>query len=260
MVITLLSDFGDVYPASMKGVILCIDPEANIVDISHSVRRHDIRAGAFILMITAKYFPNGTAHIVVVDPGVGTKRRAIAVRAVSAEGKVQYFVGPDNGILIPAAKSLGDLEVFEISNCTLFQTRISNSFHGRDIFAPAGAYISRGLNIEEVGRQISDFVSLDFGTGKKENASLSGEVVFIDSFGNMVTNISSELVDFKIGDELVIERKQIQFNISYGFCEEDVPLLLIGSHGYLEIAVRGGDAAKLFMKNPGDEIIIEKRG
>ncbi|MDP2765996.1 MAG: SAM-dependent chlorinase/fluorinase, partial [Candidatus Methanoperedens sp.] len=139
MVITLLSDFGDVYPASMKGVILSINPAANIVDISHSVSPHDIRAGAFILMITARYFPSNTVHIAVVDPGVGTKRRALAIRAESESG-IHYLIGPDNGLLIPAAKSLGDFKVYEITNTNLFQKNISSTFHGRDIFAPVGAH------------------------------------------------------------------------------------------------------------------------
>ena len=116
MVITLLSDFGDVYPASMKGVILGIHPDANIVDISHSIPRHDIRTGAFVLMTSAKYFPNGTVHIAVVDPGVGTTRRPIAVRAQSSDGDIHFFIGPDNGLLIPAARSIGKFEVYGITN------------------------------------------------------------------------------------------------------------------------------------------------
>ncbi|HEX7627299.1 MAG TPA: SAM-dependent chlorinase/fluorinase, partial [Candidatus Methanoperedens sp.] len=162
MVITLLSDFGDVYPASMKGVILGIDPGANIVDITHSIPRHDIRAGAFILMTCAKYFPSGTIHIAVVDPGVGTKRRAIAIQTISHDGEIHYFIGPDNGLLIPAAKSIGIIEVYEISNTNLFGKNISCTFHGRDIFAPVGAHISKGSRIEDVGGHILDYKDLDF--------------------------------------------------------------------------------------------------
>ena len=110
MVITLLSDFGDIYPASMKGIILSIDPSANIVDISHSIPKFDIRGGAFILMTCAKYFPVGTVHIAVVDPGVGTDRRSIAIKAVSDNGAVHFFTGPDNGLLIPAVRSMGEFK------------------------------------------------------------------------------------------------------------------------------------------------------
>jgi len=256
MVITLLSDFGEVYPASMKGVILDIDPGANIVDITHSIPRHDIRAGAFILMNTAKYYPSGTVHIAVVDPGVGTKRRAIAVRAESMEGKTHFFIGPDNGLLIPAAKSIGNIKVYEISNSTLFQENISSTFHGRDVFAPVGAYISKGLGIEKVGRRINDFNVLDFGTGRRIKDSLQGEVIYIDIFGNIITNFFGKSLDFRSGDELIIDKRKVIFSRSYGFCEEGYPLALVGSHGYLEIAVNMGSAARMFCKKQGDEIKI----
>lgn len=256
MVITLLSDFGDVYPASMKGIILDIDPSANIVDITHSIPRHNIRAGAFILMNTAKYYPSGTVHIAVVDPGVGTKRRAIAARTESGGGKIHYFIGPDNGLLIPAAKSIGKIEVYEISNRALFRENISGTFHGRDIFAPIGAHISKGLEIEKVGECINDFNILDFGTGRKINDFLQGEVIYIDIFGNIITNFSGKLVDFQTGDELTVDNRKVKFSSSYGFCEEGDPLALIGSHGYLEIAVNLGSAAKMFCKKQGDEIKI----
>lgn len=257
MVITLLSDLGDVYPASMKGVILGINPEACIVDISHSVPPHYIRRGAFILMTTAKYFPSGTVHIAVVDPGVGTNRRALALRA-GVESGIHYFIGPDNGLLIPAAKSLGDFEVYEITNRNLFRKNISSTFHGRDVFAPVGAHISKGLNIDKVGRRIFDFVKLDFGEGKKKEDVLEGRIIFIDSFGNIVTNISNELVNFQAGDMLEIEGKQIPFFASYGFCKKGEPLALIGSHGFLEIAINMGNAALYFDKKPNDEIVVRK--
>lgn len=257
MVITLLSDFGDVYPASLKGVILGIDPEANIVDISHSIPRHDIRAGAFVLLTTAKYFPSGTMHIAVVDPGVGTKRRAIAIRAVSAWGETHYFTGPDNGLLVPAARDLGKIEVYEISNKALFRKNVSGTFHGRDIFAPVGAYISKGLGIDEVGARILDFKELDFEKARKLNGSIHGKIIYIDSFGNIITNIPGESLDFQSGDEIEIDRTRVLFSSSYGFCGEGEPLALVGSHGFLEIAVTMGNAAKSFNKKQGDEIIIK---
>lgn len=256
MVITLLSDFGDAYPASMKGVILGIDPGANIVDITHSISRHNIRAGAFILMTTAKYYPSGTVHIAVVDPGVGTKRRAIAIRAESRDVKAHFFIGPDNGLLIPAAKSIGEIKVYEISNRALFRKNISGTFHGRDIFAPIGAYISKGVGIEKVGNSINDFKILDFGKGKKIDDSLQGEVIYIDIFGNIITNFFGKSVDFQSGDELIIDKRKVIFSSSYGFCEEGDPLILVGSHGYLEIAVNMGSAARMFCKKQGDEIKI----
>lgn len=256
MVITLLTDFRDMYPASMKGVILGIAPGAVIVDISHSVRPHDIRAGAFMLMACARYFPSGTVHIAVVDPGVGTPRRAIAARVKSEEAGVHYFVGPDNGLLIPAARSIGKPDVYEITNKELFNIDVSSTFHGRDIFAPVGARISCGMNVREVGRQISDFVDMDFGLGEKKGETLAGRVIFIDDFGNIVTNIPSGIVDFQPGDVLEIEGKRVVFQRAYGFCRQGEPLVLAGSHGYLEIAVNRGSASIFFDKRDGDEISI----
>lgn len=256
MIITLLTDFGDVYPAFMKGVILGIDPAANIVDISHSIPRHDISAGAFVLMSCARYFPSGTVHIAVVDPGVGTKRRAIAARAESRHYGVHYFIGPDNGLLIPAARSMGEPEVFEITNRKLFNPEVSSTFHGRDIFAPVGAHISKGMGISGVGERISDFAGLDFGIGIRKGKKLEGRVIFIDDFGNIVTNIPSGLVDLQPDDMVEIEEKQVPFQRSYGSCEEGEPLILIGSHGFLEIAVNKGNAADFFNKKPGDLILI----
>jgi S-adenosylmethionine hydrolase len=257
MVITLLSDFGDVYPASMKGVLLGVHPDANIIDISHSIPRHDIRTGAFVLMTNAKYFPTGTVHIAVVDPGVGTKRRPIAVRAQSPDDDIHYFIGPDNGLLIPAARSIGKFEVYEITNRKLFRINVSSVFHGRDIFAPVGAHISKGLGIEEVGAEIFDFIDLDFGAGIKTADSFLGKVIFIDPFGNIVTNISSQGVELKFGDILEIEGIKVPFLNSYGFCKKGEPLALVGSHGYLEIAVNQGNAARFFNKKIDDEIIAE---
>lgn len=258
MVITLLSDFGDVYPASMKGAIYGINGSANIVDISHSVPAHDVRAGAFILMISAVSFPSDTVHIAVVDPGVGTQRRALAIRADSDFHGVHYFIGPNNGLLIPAAKSLGNFSVYEIANTSLFRKHVSSTFHGRDIFAPVGAHISNGLDISVVGKQIFDYVELDFGKGLKKDGSLQGSIIFVDMFGNLVTNISSDMVDFQPGDILDIQNVRVLFLKSYGFCRKGEPLALLGSHGFLEIAVNRGNAAQFFNKKPGDEIILRK--
>lgn len=262
MIVTLLSDFGDVYPASMKGVILSIDPSAKIIDISHSIPPHDVRTGAFVLMTCVRYFPSGTVHIAVVDPGVGTKRRPVAIRARSLENVVHFFIGPDNGILIPAARSLGEFEVYEIKNEDLLRSdnNISDTFHGRDIFAPVGAHILKGSDIRSVGNRIHDFIDMDFGENQieRKNVLIRGKIIFIDSFGNIITNIPEEKVEFKSGDILGIGKKRIKFMKSYGFCKIGEPLALIGSHGYLEIAVNQGNASYFFQKKPGDRITIRK--
>lgn len=262
MIVTLLSDFGDVYPASMKGVILRINPEANIVDISHNVPSYDAVAGAFILKNCAKYFPSGTVHIAVIDPGVGTQRRPLAIRAESPDHNIHFFIGPDNGLLIPASRNMGIFEVYEITNSALFRNDkdISTTFHGRDIFAPVGAHITKGIDIRSVGKRIQDFNDMDFGESKIEKSKdlIRGKTIFIDPFGNIITNIPVEIVDFKAGDILEIGKKQIKFMKSYGFCKIGEPLALIGSHGYLEIAINHGNAAHFFQMRSGDMITIRK--
>lgn len=256
MVITLLSDFRDVYPASMKGVILNINPQATIVDISHSVPRYDVQAGAFMLMISARYFPTETVHIAVVDPGVGTQRRIIAIKADSPDYGTHYFVGPDNGLLIPAARSVGEFKVYEITNKALFRKEISHTFHGRDIFAPVGAHISKEMDIGSIGKQIYDFVDMDLREGQRTDGSLEGLAIFIDQFGNIVTNISYKIVDLKPGDILEFQKKKVIFQSSYGLCKVNEALILIGSHGYLEIAINKGNAACYFNIKSGDRLII----
>jgi len=254
MIITLLSDFQDFYPASMKGVILRINPDAKIIDISHNIPKHNVFAGAFVLMTTVKYFPSRSVHIAVVDPGVGTERRGIGIMSHSKSLGFHVFIGPDNGLLIPASKSIGEFEVYELTNKNLFQKNVSDSFHGRDIFASVGAYISTGISLSDVGRQIFDYVKLDFGKAKITENLIIGKVIFIDSFGNIITNIKLENV--KIGKTYEIDGKKLVFQKSYGFCDKGEPLILIGSHGYLEIAVNNGNASEFFNKKQGDDIVL----
>ncbi len=245
-IITLLTDFGDLYPAVMKGTILRVDPDAKIVDISHNIPPQNIRAGAFALMYVAGRFPEGTIHVAVIDPGVGTGRRPIVIK-----GK-QIFVGPDNGLLIPAARSMGDFTVYEIPSemCT---PPISSTFHGRDVFAPVAVRISKGHDISEF-RKIDDFIELDFGEVYASKESLRGEVIYIDDFGNVITNITGSLVleNISYGDNVELFGRQIPFVMTY----EEAPseLIMIGSHNFLEISVKGGNAAKLFGMDIGDVV------
>jgi S-adenosyl-L-methionine hydrolase (adenosine-forming) len=193
-----------------------------------------------------------------VDPEVGTQRRAIAIKAGFPDHGTHYFVGPDNGLLIPAARSMGEFEVYEVTNKALFRKEISHTFHGRDIFAPVGAHISKGMEIGGVGKRMDDFVDMDFGEGHRTDGSLEGRVIFIDQFGNIVTNIPSEVVGFEPGDILEFQKKKVIFQSSYGLCKVSEPLILIGSHGYLEIAINRGNAASYFNIESGDNLIIEK--
>ncbi len=257
--ISLTTDFGGLYPAAMKAVILGINPDVRIVDITHSIRRAGIREGAFALYSLVRYFPQGTVHIGVVDPGVGTSRRALAVKAGST-GKKQFFVCPDNGLLIPAARRLGEMEVYEITNSELMlKSGVSATFHGRDIFAPVGAYLSKGIPIETVGPRISNFVDLDFGNFGIDGPFLIGEVIFADSFGNVITNIPEDtILKFSsFGSQVEVNGRRVPFVQTYAFVRQEEPLILVGSHGFLEIAVNKGNASLQFGLKSGDQVVIK---
>ncbi|MDW7775598.1 MAG: SAM-dependent chlorinase/fluorinase [Methanosarcinales archaeon] len=242
-VISLLSDFGDLYPAQMKAVILRINPTAVLVDISHQIPAQDISAGAFALMISAPHFPEGTVHLAVVDPGVGTSRRPIAVQAGA-----HFFVGPDNGLLIPAAFGAGqDLTVREITNPDLL-LEPSSTFHGRDIFAPVAAHLSSGMVMEEVGDTLQNFVEMDFYCPGVIDGKVRGQIVYVDCFGNAITNIPGKVMFewFNYGDVLDICGVNMPFVKTYSSVKKGMPLLVVGSHDYLEISVNSGSAVKLF--------------
>ena len=275
-VITLTTDFGSLYPASLKAAILQINETANIIDITHSIPHACIHAGAFALYSVVDHFPSGTVHVAVIDPGVGTDRRAIAIRSGG-----QYFVGPDNGLLIPAARKLGNVEAYDITNTKLFHD-VSSTFHGRDIFAPVGAHLletkhagfnpishllnllsgrrtDNAIRIEDVGKRIDDFVELDIEKIEVSDDTISGEIVFIDDFGNIITNIPKDVILDKagFGAELFIFGSEIPLLQTYGLIEDGDALALIGSHGFLEISINCGNAAKTFNVKNGDKIDVK---
>lgn len=243
----------------MKAVILGINPEVRIVDITHSIRQAGIREGAFALYSLVPYFSAKSVHVGVIDPGVGTSRRALAVKAGS-KGEEQFFVGPDNGLLIPAARRLGEMEVYEITNKDLMlKSGVSATFHGRDIFAPVGARLSKGMPIDVVGNRISDFVDLDFGNFGVDGPFLVGEVVFSDGFGNVITNIPEDAVlkFCTFGSKVEVNGRKVSFVRTYGFVGQEEALALIGSHGFLEIAINKGNAALQFGLKSGDQVVIK---
>lgn len=257
-IISLTTDFGDLYPAAMKAVILGINPDVRIIDVTHSIRQAGIREGAFALYSLVPYFPAKSVHIGVVDPGVGTSRRALAIKA-GPEGEEQFFVGPDNGLIIPAARRLGNMEVYEITNKEIMlNSEISATFHGRDIFAPVGARLSKGMPIETVGDKISDFVDLDFENFGIDGQFLVGEVVYSDNFGNVITNIpESAVLKFRtFGSQVEVNGRKVSFVQTYGFVGQGDALALIGSHGFLELAVNKGNAALQFGLRSGDPVAI----
>jgi len=255
MIITLLTDFGlcDNFVGVVKGVILSINAKVDIVDISHTVMPGDVFQGAFLLLSSYKYFPVGTIHLVVVDPGVGSERKAII-----AKTRRYYFVGPDNGVLSLALKAEGEaVDVVSITNRKFFLKPVSRTFHGRDIFAPAAAYLSRGRGITEFGPLQKSYKSLKFpqpeiisppaGKGKK---ILQGRIIYIDRFGNLITNIQEEFFRKFVGTRkfrIYLKNKVMdRISNSYMDAEKSKPLAIFGSFTNLEISVSRGSARDYF--------------
>jgi hypothetical protein len=255
--ITLTSDFGlkDPYVAEMKGVILTIDPDATLIDITHDIEKFSIRKAAFTLASVAPYFPDGTVHLAVVDPGVGTQRRAIVIQA-----KKGFFVGPDNGLLILAAQSQGIEHVYHLTNQKFMLPKVSSTFHGRDIFAPAAAYLEKGVQPAEFGPEVKDPVIPRFAQVKHGNGSLTGEVLDIDGFGNIITNIREKDIVCKEGKtvnvELTSASLKLAFGKAYAQAKRKEPILLIGSHDFLEIALNQASAAEKFHVKAGEKIKV----
>jgi S-adenosyl-L-methionine hydrolase (adenosine-forming) len=243
-VVTLLTDFGleDPYVCMMKGVILSINPAARIIDISHHVTPGAVGQAAQMLQETYPYFPEGTVHVAVVDPGVGTDRRAIVLLARS-----HLFVGPDNGTFSPIMEACPEAEVIHLSKTRYFLEHISNTFHGRDIFAPVAAHLSQGIDPLNMGPVIHDPIHLKFPAPYRKGGSLYGLVVRIDRFGNLLTNIrAADIAEFSAGSVLIVRIGDLHIEgiqRTYAQTAPGEALALLGSSGYLEIAVNRGRAA-----------------
>jgi len=256
-VVTLLSDFGsrDGYVAQIKGTILDLCPSAVIVDISHDVQRHNIPMGSFILDTAASYFPKATIKIVVVDPAVGSARKAILIECESA-----LFIGPDNGLMARASEKLGVKSIREIRAEEFQRKAVSSTFHGRDAFAYAAGLIASGRTPEEVGPRAPKMETLDLPPPKLSGKTLSCHVLHIDSFGNVITDVSKEMfrkIPAKFGGRVEIRSAtgglEAQYVRSYYEVDKGGMAVLLGSHGYIEFAVREGSArdkldVKLFDK------------
>jgi S-adenosylmethionine hydrolase len=259
-VISLTTDFGlkDSYVGEIKGVILSLCPDATLVDLTHGVEKFNVRMGAFMLSSSAPYFPKGTVHMAIVDPGVGTQRRPIIVETTQG-----FFVGPDNGLLILAAEAQGIKQTRVIESRLLMLPHVSNTFHGRDIFAPVAAQIANGLPFEEFGPQIADIVKPEFTQVIRRGDSLEGEVLYVDDFGNIITNIHRR--DMGILRESIIQieflqkpRRQMKLSTTYADAQPKKPIAIIGSHNYLEIALNQGNAAAEFSVKAGDKITVSR--
>jgi len=239
----------------MKGAILKINPKAKIVDISHGIAPGDILEASLILQASFPFFPQGTIHLCVVDPGVGSKRRAIVVATPR-----YTFVGPDNGLFTPIYQR-GDFKALEITNRGLFYSPLpSKTFHGRDIFAPVAAHLSRGLAVEKAGPQIKDLVRVEFPSPLVSSGEIKGEVIHIDRFGNLITNITKEFFEREVGNspfEIRIGERGLKgLSRSYADGPKGELLAIWGSWGYLELSVNQVSAQKLLSASKGAKLTI----
>ena len=257
-IITLTTDFGlrDPYVAEMKAVILSICPSATIIDITHQIEKFNIRMGAYTIAAATPYFPEGTIHVAVVDPSVGTRRRAVLVQTESS-----YYIGPDNGVLTLAAKNQGVKHIYGIENPKFMLPRISNTFHGRDIFAPAAAHLANGISPSEFGQEICEIVTPKFARLTKGKNVVVGEVLHIDGFGNIVTNLREkdlECIDVKAIVNLELRKVRLKLKLCKAYDEVGAqkPLAIIGSHNFLEISINQGNAAENFQIRVGDKITL----
>lgn len=257
-IITLLSDFGlqDGYVASMKGVILGICPGIRLVDISHMIPPQDIRAGAFLLNTVYRDFPRGTIHLAVVDPGVGTERRAIAVETPSC-----FFVGPDNGIFSWALLRESPVQTRSLENPQFWRSEISSTFHGRDIFAPVAAHLAKGIEFALLGPPCQPHTA-HWTVPLCSAEGIHGEVVHIDHFGNAITNLDGEmLAGFAPPDTITVCVKDAvtcRMARTYGDGEPGEVMALLGSSGHLEIAVNHGNAACSIGIRTGDPVSVTR--
>ena len=258
-VITLMTDFGtsDHFVGVMKGVILGINPQVQIVDITHAIPPQDVHGAAFLVDSTCRYFPTGTIHVVVVDPGVGSLRRAIICQTDTA-----YFVCPDNGVL---SYVLGDdtaHRVIALGNTDYWLSEVSNTFHGRDIFAPVAAHLSRGISLSKFGHVANNVVRLPILIPQVTKTAIAGSVIWVDRFGNLITNLTSDMLEsFGMDNGFVIRAGKAELsklNSAYAESEEGECLAIIGSSGYVEISVNQGSAARILGLKRNDVIEVHK--
>ena len=249
--ITLPTDFGtvDYFVGAVKGAILSVNPRVVIVDITHEIPPQDVEGAAFTLLASYQTFPAETIHVAVVDPGVGSERRPIVVRA-----RGQLFVGPDNGIFTYIYDREPSHQVFHIKSEKYFRPSPSTTFHGRDIFAPVAAALSTGVKPENLGPLISDPVRL-----KNSLTPDLLKIIHIDRFGNCITNITRDLVDPNRQPTLVIHGKQISaFREFYSSAAPNEPFAIWGSAGFLEISINGRSAAEALRAKRGDTIVLRQ--
>lgn len=252
--ITLLTDFGhtDSYVGVMKGIIAGISPLCRVIDLTHGIEPQAILAARFNLLASYSYFPAETIHVVVVDPGVGTQRVALAAEVALPAG-VQIIIAPDNGILTGFAIN----KVMALTNPDYWlDSQPSHTFHGRDIFAPVAAHLANGVALDELGDEVSvaDLMRLDIEDAIATPTGYSGSIQYIDHFGNLITNIPSQSLRAQSWQVNVGKYYSLPYHTTYGQTAPGTALALIGSHGYVEIAINNGHAAKALAARVGDSV------
>ena len=258
--ITLLSDFGltDPYVAEMKGVILSANPDLRIIDVSHGIERHNIAMGSFMLEMALPYFPQGSIHVAVVDPGVGTERLPLVVLC-----KLGVLVGPDNGLLVRAAERLGFKAAYHIDSQRFKGEKVSATFHGRDVFARMAAKLADGLRPDAVGAVVKEPVRLDIPRVSVSEEGMTCSVLHVDSFGNVILNLGEEeFLRLGLHDHRRLEVKTMHGRSSASIARtySEIPRgqfgVIIGSQGYVEIAMRESSAAARLGLKPLDQVEI----
>ena len=257
-IITLITDFGaaDYYVGTMKGVILNINPDVQLVDICHQISPYDIFEAAYALVQSYRFFPRDTIHLVVVDPGVGTARRPIL-----ASAGPYRFVAPDNGVLSLLFAREENARVWHITSDHYFLNPVSNTFHGRDIFAPVAGWLSKGVQEEKFGDPITDYTKLSSPKPKRVSEHLvKGMALKVDSFGNLITNITPEDIPELFSEDpppfrIIINQQEItRLNLAYAMGRPSELFAIVGSSGFIEICTNRGSAAKMLKAKRGAEV------
>lgn len=262
-IITLLTDFGaqDYFVGAMKGVILSLNPGATIVDITHEIPPQDIQAAAFNLLACYRDFPAGTIHVAVVDPGVGSDRRAILVECAN-----QFFVGPDNGLFGWITEREGDFSAWQVTNDKFFRRTVSSTFHGRDVFAPVAAVLSTGTPPKEFGLPLKNITTLPSLSPRTTADGIQGSIIHIDRFGNCITNFTAEHIHEErvaAGAKLIVNQKEITSMRKF-FADQGGPrnelFMILGSAGFVEIASQNASAAAVLSAKRGDSVTFRTAG
>jgi S-adenosylmethionine hydrolase len=253
-ILTLTTDFGmnGPYVAAMKGVLLGLAPETQIVDVCHTISPQNILEGAFVLAGIIDSFPAGTVHLAVIDPGVGTDRTLIAIKLAG-----QWFVLPDNGLITGAARTSSPEQIWEISNPAIRRPVISETFHGRDILAPAAAHLLRGEDPARLGPATTRFVRLRNFDPTPDGTGFVAEVIFRDTFGNLITNVNSTHLFPHPAEDWVVEiagERIMGLSRTYGERPTGSLIALVGSSGWVEVAVANGDAARHLTSGAGNTV------